>query len=162
VKPRNQAVIRIAATLTSIAGFIGVASVVAPAAQAFPTEACRQYPAWGSHGVGIRPCIDYIWDYQHTGANDWAWEAQTWAYSPQTDVRVYEQVGWSATATQQPRFDGPVVSQVVGPSSSWVHVTVGNGDVDVMSGCWWAHSWVVDGTTTILSDVESPPICTNT
>jgi hypothetical protein len=155
---RNRTTLRIAAAVASVAGFLGVAGAVAPAAQAFPSEACRQYPAYGSHGVGLRPCIDYIWDFDG-GGNDWAWEAQTWAYSPQTDVRVYEQVGWSATPTSPVSWDGPVVNQVVGPSSSWVHITKGNGDIDVMSGCWWARSWAVDGSTTILSDVESTYIC---
>ena len=159
MRPRNRTTIRIAAALTSLAGFIGVAGATAPAAQAFPTEACRQLPAYGSHGVGIRPCIDYVWDFDHSGGNDWAWEAWTYAYSPQTDVRFYMQEGRSATSTSPISWDGQVVSQVVGPSSSWVHITVGNGDIDVMSGCWWARSWAVDGSTTILSDVESTPIC---
>lgn len=158
MKTRNRTALRVTAALASLTAFTGLAAATAPSAQALsPTEHCRQYPAYGSHGIGIRPCIDLL--VSNPPLNDWYWQAETWAYSPQTDVRFYEQIGTSASATSPITWNGPVVSQVVGPSSSWVKITVPNGFTDAMFGCVWARSWAVDGTTTILSDVESTPIC---
>jgi hypothetical protein len=144
VKPSNRAVLRIAATLASIAGFIGV---VAPAAQAANPEACRQYPAYASSlGVAIRPYIDAATTRPDGGPR--IWEARADVLSPQTDVRFYLQVGTSAGRTSPITWSGVVVSAVVGPNPNWVRIAPLNGpDYTGDSRCYWAKSWAVDGIT---------------
>jgi hypothetical protein len=150
--------IRAVVRLATAAGVLGALTTAAPAAQAANTEACRQYPAYASSmGVAIRPCIDAATTRPDGGPR--IWEAQADVVSPRTDVRFYLQVGTSASRTSTITWSGVVVSEVVGPNPSWVRIAPLNGPAYTGdSRCYWAKSWAVDGSTTLLSDVESPPI----
>ncbi|MFC0439226.1 hypothetical protein [Kutzneria buriramensis] len=159
MKPRNRiTTTRITAALACVAGFVGVAAATAPAAQAFTTEACRQFPAYASSmGVAVRPCFDATTTRPDGGPR--IWEAQADVLAPQTDVRFYLQVGTSASRTSTINWSGVVVSQVVGPDSNWVRIAPLNGpDYTGDSRYYWARSWAVDGSIPLLSDVESAPI----
>ena len=153
MKP-SSAVLRLAAA----AGVFGATALVAPAAHAANTEACRPFPAYAtSLGVADRPCIDFTTTRPDGGIR--IWEAQADVLSPQTDVRFYLQVGTSQDPTSPISWSGLAVSQVVGPNPNFVRIAPLNGiDYSGDSQCYWARSWAVDGTTTLLSDVESTPL----
>lgn len=152
---RNRTTLRIAAGLVSVAGLLGV---VAPTAQAAQTEACRQFPAYASTmGVAVRPCIDATTTRPDGGPR--IWEAQADVLSPQTDVRFYVQVGTSPSRTSPITWSALAASQVVGPNPNFVRIAPLNGiDYTGDSRCYWARSWAVDGSTTLISDVESTPL----
>jgi hypothetical protein len=150
----NHAVLR----LTAAAGVLGAVALVAPAAHAAQTEACRQFPAYAtSMGVAIRPCIDATTTRSNGGPR--IWEAQADVLSPRTDVRFYVQVGTSPSRTSPITWSGLAASQVVGPDPDFVRIAPLNGiDYTGDSLCYWARSWAVDGSTTLISDVESTPL----
>ncbi|PYC77203.1 hypothetical protein C7C46_19730 [Streptomyces tateyamensis] len=160
MKLTRRTTTRLGAGLAAVAAMLTFTAVTAPAAQAWPTTMCRTGGAYYSNydGIAINPCIHYIWGYD--GANDWVWQAEASVYSPRTDIRFYMQQGWSQTATSPISWDGPAVSQVVGPDSNWHYIAQPNGSVDTTAGCWWARAWATNSGQTVVGDVESAPICT--
>ncbi|MFE0463352.1 hypothetical protein ACFW1A_29285 [Kitasatospora sp. NPDC058965] len=162
MKTNRRITVRIAAALASLGALFSVTAVLAPAAQAasWPDYACRATGNYYSNykGVAINPCIHYWYGYD--GANDWVWQAEAYVLSPQTDIRFYVQQGWSQTRTSPISWDGYAASQVVGPSSNWAYIAPQNGSLDTTMGCWWARAWATDSGNTVVSDVESSPICT--
>jgi hypothetical protein len=151
---RARRTVAATATIVAVAG-LGL-SGSAPKASASSTTPCRAWTAPGFYpsGVQLRPCNGVtMGNYS---------DIFGYATSPQTDVRVWLQVGWKPWyLTGEPTsFDPPVNGGIISPTtSSYVPQNFQDPTHLGAAGyCYYTRMWYTNGTYT-SSWVESPSTC---